>query len=1106
MQVLRGFKTLNVTKRVLATLKKPSHRAVGGLWGASTALLIRTLQQHWRGPILVITADDDESSTLAADILCFHPEQATESAPRTLNTELVDVDNQPDQNTRSQRIQCLAEIQKSATFLLISSLHALVQPVPSLRELRQGNTRLQQGQAADQEALLEKALTGELRKVPVVIAPGEVSCRGDVLDIYPMASPTAYRLEFFDDELESIRTFDPATQRSLELVDAIELNLSPVAETSEVIDHVLQKDLMVIYLEPLRLEERQVQLMSPGDALHKPWNRFKEATSGMSAFDLTSLPSHDLDFKILSAGSAIGSGEKDPLGRLRSVRGLKGDLHIHCPTASEQGRLLDIFKNHAITLGEERIQIQHGCLSRGFRIPDLSLTLISNTEFAGVPAKPRIIEKTAVPSRALQSFFELGPGDVVVHAVHGIARFESIELVERGEAAEDHLRLIFKGDVRLLVPASKIHLVQKYVGSGDAKPRLDKLGGKSFAKRKEDVAKSLFDMASDLLDLQAERETITRPAYPSDPLEDDLLDSFPFTDTADQTTAWSEIRTNLESSRPMDRLLCGDVGFGKTEVAMRAAFKVAITGRQVAVLVPTTVLAEQHGRTFHERFAPHGLEVDLLSRFRKPKERKEVLAASAAGRVDVLIGTHRLLSEDVKFANLGLMVIDEEQRFGVRHKEHLKQLRREVDVLTLSATPIPRTLHASLVGIRDVSTLTQAPIGRQDVDTRIAFADPAIIQTAIRRELQREGQVYYLHNRVETIEGVAADIRKLTPEARVVVGHGQMTESQMEKALRIFIRGEADVLVCTTIVENGLDIPRANTMLIERADRFGLAELHQLRGRIGRSSKRAHCLLLLDRTRPVPQDAKKRLKAIEEFSSLGAGFAIAMKDLEIRGAGNILGPQQSGHIAAVGYEMYCKLLQVAMDTARAPKSATAHPPQAHLYETQEVDVDLRLQAFIPDQLVPEPKTRLELLREMDGAHDLESISVIGRSIADRYGSLPKTLQTLLFVFLLKHQLTDHGVLGVQFIDDDRIIVRHPQNLPLGGAWIDHYADVRLVEPGKTHLMLPKRRGKKGPYGGADVLRLVLKSLLGRDEMPMIEKAWSGKNANSRGRRGTRSKS
>ncbi|MCA8957404.1 MAG: transcription-repair coupling factor [Planctomycetes bacterium] len=1091
MLVVRGFEGLSATERVSEALRQRTSRAIGGLWGASSGLLLHVLQRQARSAMLVITADDDESQALAGDIAAFRGADCPTPPARVLITELTDLDGQVDPVTRSQRVQTLTAL-RDEQFLLLCSLAALLQPAPAPRSLRRGRLELRTGAELDPQKLFERAVAAGMTRVPVVLAPGELSLRGDVLDLFPLGAVHPLRLEVFDGCLESIRWFDPAEQRSLRVLDAVELDLATSRAEAEVLDHVLRRDLVVLRHEPLRLEERSLQLMSQGDATDRALQRFRDATAGLPVFQLSSLPGNDIDYRILSAGSAVGSGETDPRGRLATIRGPRGHVRIVCATEDDHTRLAQIFAHQGIDPEQQDISFAVGSLTRGFRIPDAGITVVSNTEFAGVPSKPRVREKTAIPSRALASFFELGPGDIVVHAVHGIARFDGIELVKRGTAAEDHLRLSFRDEVTLLVPASKVHLVQKYVGSGDAAPKLDKLGGKSFAKRKAEVEQALFDMAADLLDVQIRRETLERPPYPSDPLEDEFLDGFPFTDTADQARAWTEIRGDLEGPRPMDRLLCGDVGFGKTEVAMRAAFKVAITGRQVAVLVPTTILAEQHAANFAARFAPHGLTVEVLSRFRKPKDVRRVLADTAAGRVDTLIGTHRLLGEDVRFRDLGLMVVDEEQRFGVRQKEQIKQRRGSVDVLTLSATPIPRTLHASLVGIRDISTLTEPPPGRQDVETRMAFHDASVVQQALQRELQRGGQVFVLHNRVESIEQAAAQIRRLAPQARVVVGHGQMTEREMEAALRTFLHGDADILVCTTIVENGIDLPRANTILIERADRFGLAELHQLRGRVGRSSNQAHCLLLLDRATPISTEARKRLKALEEFSTLGAGFAIAMKDLEIRGAGNLLGPQQSGHIAAVGYEMYCRLMSAAMDRAR-DGTITA---EVQRYEVREVDVDLRLEAFLPEEFVADPKQRLELLREMDGAVDPRGAAAIGGSIADRFGALPGPTQNLLATFLLKHLLLDHGVLGIHLVDGERLVVRHPPGVPLGGAWLDRFRAVRQVEPGKTHLMLPTMPLPRGTGAtpevlGPHVLRLLLESLLGTDPLPMMAEAWDG---------------
>ena len=1064
--VLDKFLDLEPVQRVIDAVESGQQRAAGGLWGGSAALLTAGLAERLQRSILVITADQETATTLEGELGCF-----SDSQWLLLPEQQKAVDGTDEPISLGNRLTLLNAIAKQERHLVIAPLRALIQPVPRPGSLSQGRRRLHAGDRVSQEQLLEEAVEAGLRRVPIVLGPGEVSRRGDVLDLYGLGDPHALRLEFMDDELESLRRFDPSSQQSLGTLEEAYIFLGPANdERGHTIEHFLRPDLIVVRHEPLQIEEQHQQLALHAENGRLAFQFIRDSTSKLPQLDVSSLPSHDLDFKILSAGSGVGSGELDPLGRLRSIRGMRGEVHIFCRSNAERCRLTEIFEHRKISLASEHVMLDVGSLGRGFRVAKLDMTVISNVEFAGVPQTTRIREETNIPSKALKSFFELGPGDLVVHAAHGIAVFEEIELVERESSAEDHLRLCFSNDVRLLVPASKIHLVQKYVGAGDAKPRLDKLGGKGFARRKEEVQKALFDMAADLLDVQAQRETIRREPYPDDPLEREFLDAFPFTDTEDQQSSWAEIKSDLESPCPVDRLLCGDVGFGKTELAMRAAFKVAITGRQVAVLVPTTVLAEQHRKTFGDRFEPHGLRVDVLSRYRSPKDRTSILEDTIAGRIDLLIGTHRLLSNDVAFGNLGLVIVDEEQRFGVRHKERLKKLRLAVDVLTLSATPIPRTLHASLLGLRNISTLSTPPPGRQEVVTQVAFREPNLLRDALRRELRRQGQVFVLHNRVNTLDETARYIHELAPDARIAVGHGKMTASQMEKTIRRFVKGESDILICTTIIENGLDLPRANTMIIDRAERFGLAELHQLRGRVGRSDRQAYCYLILHREHPPGAGALRRLKVLEEFSHLGAGFAISMRDLEIRGAGNLLGPEQSGHIAAVGYDMYTKILRTTVEAVRSEHAVSHH--------IQEVDVDMRVQAYLPDTFLDDPKERLELLREMDGAVDPPAAERIRRSLRDRFGTPPKPVETLLRVFLLKHLLLDHGVLGVQFTGDDRIVVRHKPGQPLGGAWLDAYTDVRPVEAGKTHLLLPPHKAKKGPWGGEDVLRHTLQALLG----------------------------
>jgi transcription-repair coupling factor (superfamily II helicase) len=1047
--LVEAFARLPVTRNLVAQLRRGARVKAGGLWGASAALPLTVLRaaQKKGQTLLLLTADDVDSMQLQTDLSAFG------TAGHVLVREEEGEDGAPDATTRSARQRALQQHAADGA-PLIASIEAMLQPVTTPRGLRRGQLTLQVGQRLDRTQVLQRAQAAGMRSVPLVLAPGECSVRGDVVDVFPMASEQALRLEFFDDTLESIRSFDAASQRTTEVHERFTLALAEGGDEDDgpVLKHLTPSKTWVCHYEPLRIEERAARLAAFDGDVAPRLQLVQDTLRTCAGVDLSCLPSHEYDYKVLSAGSAVGSGETDPGGRLRSIRGVQGRVLLFCRSEDERERLREIFQHKEVDLHKERVELLGGAISRGFRIPDLKTTALSNVEFAGVAQQPRIRERAAVPSRAIQSFFELGPGDLVVHAVHGVARFQGTELVHRGEGTEEHLRLQFQDEVKLLVPASKIHLVQKYVGSGGKAP-LDKLGGKGFQKRKEQVSESLFDLAAELLEVQSKRQLVKRTPYPHDQLERDFLDSFPFRDTTDQARAWSEVQADLEKETPMERLLCGDVGFGKTEIALRAAFRVAITGRQVAVLAPTTVLAEQHARTFGARCEPFGLTVELLSRYRAAKDRREVQQKLAAGKVDVVIGTHQLLGKDVSFHDLGLVVVDEEQRFGVRQKEKLKKLRAGVDVLTLSATPIPRTLHSSLLGIRGISTLDSPPPGRQDVETRVLFRDDKILQDALHRELSRGGQVFVLHNRIDELEVLASRLRGLAPGAKIAIGHGQMTEVEVEKTVRAFVRGEFDVLVSTTIVENGIDIARANTILIDRADHFGLAELHQLRGRVGRSSEKAYCYLLLDRAAPPGQEAKQRLKALEEFSHLGAGFAIAMKDLEIRGAGNLLGPQQSGHIASVGYDMYCQLLRAAVESAKVDRRAIA--------QVVEVDVDLRLQAYLPEEFLADPRQRLELLREMDEATDDERFQTLEAELRDRYGKLPKPVTTLLRQFRLKHALMQLEVHSVQWVEEDRLVVRHAAGVPLGGSWLDHFHEVRAVEAGKTHLMLPRpRRGKR----------------------------------------------
>jgi transcription-repair coupling factor (superfamily II helicase) len=588
--------------------------------------------------------------------------------------------------------------------------------------------------------------------------------------------------------------------------------------------------------------------------------------------------------------------------------------------------------------------------------------------------------------RVIDSFLELREGDYVVHVAHGIGRYRGLRLLENNDQADEHLEIEFHGGTKIYVPSSRIELVQKYVGGQKTRPMLAKLGGKSWARQKELAERAVMDLASDMLEVQAARAAHSGIAFPVDTEWQKEFDAaFPYRETPDQLSAIAATKADMCQPRPMDRLICGDVGYGKTEVAMRAAFKAVDAGHQVAVLVPTTVLAEQHRRTFTARMAEFPFEIAALSRFCTRRQQTQILKGAAAGSIDVVIGTHRLVQPDVTFQNLGLIIIDEEQRFGVEVKERLKALKQTVDVLTLTATPIPRTLHMSLLGLRDISNLETPPEDRLAVETRVTRFDADLIRHAVLRELNRNGQIFFVHNRVHDIEVVARRLQQIVPEASLEIGHGQMAEGELEGVMLRFVDHKFDILLATTIVESGLDIPNANTIFIDQADRYGLADLHQLRGRVGRYKHRAYCYLLVDPNQSLSPSSARRLKAIEEFSDVGAGFSIAMRDLEIRGAGNILGTEQSGHIAAVGYELYCDLLEQAV---RRLKNM---PPKLAL----DVTINLPGEAYLPRRYVPDMRLKIDLYRRLARVSSLAELNDVATELKDRFGAHPPVVERLL---------------------------------------------------------------------------------------------------------------
>ena len=665
--------------------------------------------------------------------------------------------------------------------------------------------------------------------------------------------------------------------------------------------------------------------------------------------------------------------------------------------------------------------------------------------------------------RPIDSLLDLKAGDYVVHISHGIAKFEGLRHIDRDGVSEEYLSLKFAANATMHVPASNINLVQKYVGTRHTKPTLSKLGGRLWTRQKDRAMEAVRDLAADMIRVQAMRQAIEGFSYPAaSAWQQQFTDELLYTETEDQSTTMQQIDSDLFAPRPMDRLVCGDVGYGKTELAMRAAFKVAEAGRQVAVLAPTTVLADQHFRTFTERFADYPFEIDVISRFRTGGEQTKLLKRLVLGKIDVLIGTHRMLSDDVRFANLGLLVIDEEQRFGVEHKERLKSTRASVDVLTLTATPIPRTLHMALLGLRDISSLTTPPMDRRSIHTEVCQYDPSLIRWAIQRELARGGQVFFVHNRVGNIHAVADRVRDLAPEARVDVGHGQMHEHEMERAMLRFVRHETDVLVCTTIIESGLDIPSANTMIICDCDRFGLSALHQLRGRVGRYKHRAYCYMMLGENRSVSPIAAKRLKAIEEFSDLGAGFQIAMRDLEIRGAGNILGQEQSGHIAAIGYELYCQLLDSAVADLRGESKVAAPSQPAH--------IELGIGTYIPRAYIPSQRQRMEAYRRLAGCDNSSDLKQIRDDLIDVYGPAPAVVDKLLDMTEARGLAGRLGIESLVLIRGDLVFT--VRDMTAAKRMFDGASGtVRMPDNNTVHWRLPP------PYlQMPTLLRIVLKQL------------------------------
>jgi transcription-repair coupling factor (superfamily II helicase) len=989
---------------VVEGLLRAQAATIDGAWSSSAALVAATLGLHAPATLLVVLAHPRDLDDWGGDILSFSGLHvgifpAWDALP-TADTVVDEIGG--------QRLRVLRQLEGDAPpKILLTTMQALMQPVPDRAQLARQRRRLRVGQTLAMDELLTWLVEQGLQRMEAVEIPGEFSSRGGIVDVFSPDAEAPYRLEFLGDEIESIRQFSPQTQRSLGDLKAVEITAPSRSRDG---DKVVLHGNLCDYL-PARSWSAIVELGELEEQGKAYLQRAPDVTGLFSVAGVLKMLVQIPSIRVSSL--PIPSMETTCHLRVESVERFSGDVTkvrdeldtaaasdfvlIACHNDAEQHRLGEVLGAGQLAQ-EDRLRLVLGRVHAGFRLvvggghgamPQAAvsgLVVLGDHELFRRDQSLAPLPRRQLESRAIDSFLELQEDDLVVHLSHGIARFRGMHVLEKNGQSEEHLILEFAGGTRVYVPASKIDLVQKYVGGAKSDPELSKFGGTAWQNRKERVEAAVMDLASDMIQLQALRAAQPGVSCPADSdWQREFEAAFPYAETPDQLTTMTEIKSDMERARPMDRLICGDVGYGKTELAIRAAFKTIDNGRQVAVLVPTTVLAEQHFRTFSQRLAEYPFVVESISRFRTGGEQKRIVERLGRGGVDVIIGTHRLVSADVKFKDLGLVIIDEEQRFGVEHKERLKKLRETVDVLTLTATPIPRTLHLSLLGIRDISNLETPPEGRLAIETRIVRVDPQLIRHAILRELNREGQVYFVHNRVHNIKEIAGKLKQIVPEASIVIGHGQMGEGELEAAMVKFVKREADILVATTIIESGLDIPNANTIFINQADNYGLADMHQLRGRVGRYKHRAYAYLLLDGDKPIAPNAARRLKAIEEFTELGAGFKIAMRDLEIRGAGNILGTQQSGHIAAVGYELYCHLLENAV------RSLKQMPVKTHL----EVTVDLPWPAVLPRDYVPGQKQKIEVYRRLSRVRRQDRLEDFKSELRDRFGPIPRRVEWLL---------------------------------------------------------------------------------------------------------------
>ncbi|KAF3362859.1 Transcription-repair-coupling factor [Chlamydiales bacterium STE3] len=1021
--------------------KKGSSVLIEELWNSPKALIAAMAQKATGKQILVLTGASQEEMRLYHDFSFFTQSPVIDfPAWETLPSENIP----PSPDIVGERYQSLVKLKESQEpAIILTTLQACLQKLIGQERFEQLYLKLNVGETHSFNGLIDRFNAMGYQRKTMAADKGEFAVRGGIIDIFPVSSPDPFRIEFWGDEIESLRTYDPIAQKSIKQVESIELTPGQELElmtqdknVATLLDY-LGENTLIIYDDLVAIEDRYASILhlstvspyfataeefldraakfqsiywtqSPIEQLSSVTMKEKQEKGFYSAQRM----GHQIGFEMFNRSfqayrwispfrtvtSALFEDEEmqetvsgqEILQALEQLPKEDFELHILCDSEAEENKVRKQVADMHLQMPKQTT-IEQGYLSSGFVMD--SLMLLPMTEITHRFKIRRQKQRSNYHSTS-SGAFELVPGDMIVHFNHGIGRYLGIEKKPNHEGVLSEYFLVeYAESAKLYVPMHQAHLLSKYIGAAEEEPKMHTLGSNRWKRTKEQTQVAIMGYATELLEMYAKREIVGGHSYPADSQDVFVFeDEFPFVETEDQVRAISEIKRDMISTKSMDRLICGDVGYGKTEVAMRAAFKAVVDGhKQVAVLVPTTVLAMQHYENFVERMANFPLNISVLSRFRTSKEIKATLQGVAEGSVDILVGTHRIVSEDVQFHDLGLVIIDEEQRFGVKAKEHLKKLKAGVDCLTLSATPIPRTLYMSLVGARDMSVINTPPQDRLPIKTVIAEPGDQLFRTALLRELARDGQAYVIHNRVETIYDMASRIKKLLPNARIVVGHGQMSSEELDSVFHAFKHGQADILVATSIVESGIDIPNANTILIDRADRFGLADLYQLRGRVGRWNRRAYAYFLVPNQRILTEISRKRLNALAEASGHGGGMKVAMRDLEIRGAGDILGLDQSGHVSSVGFHLYCKMLKRTIQTlqGKAPKFLS------------DVKIDIPADARLPEDYVNDISLRMEFYQRLGEAFDLKEVDEIWKEIKDRFGPPPLSAEWLYYMTKLR---------------------------------------------------------------------------------------------------------